>query len=818
MTPIQQESLEDMTPPRPRVLIIDDTPANLQTLGRALAGEYELHIATSGADGLRLAEETRPDVILLDIMMPQMDGYETLKNLRTLLGKDMPAVIFMTADDREETQVKGLELGADDFVAKPIVLPVLMTRVRNAVWRKQDKDKLRLAANVFSYAREGILITDREINVIDVNQAFTQMNGYYREEMLGRNPRVLKSGRQDKDFYAVMWQSLLTNGHWFGEVWNRHKDGRLMAQHLTISTVRNEHGEIQNYIGLFADITALKDHEAQLEQLAHYDPLTGLANRLLLGDRLRQAMSQVPRRDRLLAVAYLDLDGFKAVNDIHGHAAGDHLLATLARRMTQTLRDGDTLARLGGDEFCVVLIDLPDSGASLPLLTRLLETAAQPVAIDDAVLQVSATLGVTFYPQSEAIDADQLLRQADQAMYQAKLAGKNRYHIFDAEQDRSVRGYHENLEQIRLALSSREFVLYYQPKVNMHTGEILGAEALIRWNHPKRGLLSPAVFLPVIEAHPLAVELGEWVIDTALTQIEIWRAEGLGIPVSVNVGALQLQHPGFIARLSEQLTHHSGVKPDDLEIEILETSALEDMSGVSQVIEVCRKLNVGFALDDFGTGYSSLAYLKQLPANVLKIDQSFVRDMLDDPDDLSILQGILALATAFGRQVIAEGVETPAHAEMLLRMGCPWGQGYAIARPMPAQNFTRWANTWEVPLAWKSIRPVSQDTLPVLFAAVVHRAWVNSMIGYLAEERDAPPDLDVHRCRFGIWLDQTGRDLIFDGRTDHPLDALHRDIHRLAAELNELKQSGHAECAQARIPELQCLRDQMLEQLAKISS
>ena len=450
------------------------------------------------------------------------------------------------------------------------------------------------------------------------------------------------------------------------------------------------------------DITESKAHRLQLEHLAHFDPLTGLPNRVLMADRMRLGMAQAQRRGQSVAVAYLDLDGFKAINDHHGHESGDQLLIALASRMKQALREGDTLARIGGDEFVAVLVDLGDVAASLPMLTRLLDAAAQPVQIGELSMQVSASLGVTFYPQTDDIDADQLLRQADQSMYQAKLAGKNRYHVFDAEHDRSLRGHHESQDRIRAALDKREFVLYYQPKVNMRSGKVVGAEALIRWQHPEQGLLPPAAFLPVIEDHPLAVDIGEWVIDTALTQVELWRTAGLDIPVSVNVGALQLQQPTFVERLGSILALHPTLEPGCLDLEVLETSALEDVEGISRLMRACRGMGVTFALDDFGTGYSSLTYLKRLPAKLLKIDQSFVRDMLDDPDDLAILKGVIGLASAFHREVIAEGVETIAHGVLLLQLGCDLAQGYGIARPMPAHQMPAWCATWRPDAAWGS--------------------------------------------------------------------------------------------------------------------
>ncbi|HEY6094538.1 MAG TPA: PAS domain S-box protein, partial [Gallionellaceae bacterium] len=475
---------------------------------------------------------------------------------------------------------------------------------RDITGKKQAEEKLHLAASVFTHAREGILITDADGRIIDVNDTFSQITGYSRDDVLGRTPNILNSGHQSKDFYAAMWRDLIEHGHWYGEVWNRRKNGEVYAEMLTISAVRDKNGITRQYVALFSDITVIKEHEKQLEHIAHYDALTTLPNRVLLGDRLHQAMSLAQRHDKRLAVAYLDLDGFKTINDSHGHEAGDQLLMAVASRMKEALRDGDTLARLGGDEFVAVMYDLTDLEASVPVLSRLLAAAARPVRVGTQLFQVSASIGVTFYPQTEDVDADQLMRQADQAMYQAKLAGKNRYHVFDAEHDRSVRGHHESLEHIRRALTAGEFVLHYQPKVNMRTGKIIGAEALVRWNHPEQGLLPPAVFLPAIENHPLAVELGEWVIDTAMGQIESWRAAGLDVAVSVNIGACQLQQAKFVERLRALLAAHPGVGPESIELEVLETSALEDLARASQVINDCQELGIAFAMDDFGTGYS----------------------------------------------------------------------------------------------------------------------------------------------------------------------------------------------------------------------
>jgi len=577
----------------------------------------------------------------------------------------------------------------------------------NITERKEAEDRLLLAASVFSHASEGIMITAPDGTIIDVNTAFVRTTGYTRAEVLGRNPRFLSSGRHDKDFYKEMWSTLIATGQWSGEIWNRRSNGEIFAAMETITAVPTAEGDVLQYVSLFHDITRLKDNERLLEKIAYFDTLTGLPNRVLLADRLRQAMLQARRRRQMLAVALLDLDGFKAVNDRHGHDAGDQFLFALATRMKDALRAGDTLARLGGDEFVAILPDLDGLTASEPVLARLLDAAAAQVQVDGASFRLSASVGVTFYPQPEDLDPDQLMRQADQAMYQAKLAGRNRLHFFDSAHDKSSSTRHESLNNIRRSLAANEFVLYYQPKVNMRTGQVVGAEALIRWQHPERGLLLPAAFLPVIEDHPLAVDIGEWVIDSALAQMESWKAAGFDIPVSVNVGALQLQKNSFVDHLRTLLAAHPLIKPFRLELEVLETSALQDVATVSGVFDACREIGVLFALDDFGTGYSSLAYLKHLPANVLKIDQSFVSEIVKDRKNLAILKAVLGLATEFHLEVIAEGVETVEHGVLLLQLGCELGQGYAIAYPMQGCDLPGWSAAWRPDPRWANVLPKS---------------------------------------------------------------------------------------------------------------
>ncbi|MDX2366825.1 MAG: EAL domain-containing protein [Colwellia sp.] len=568
--------------------------------------------------------------------------------------------------------------------------------------RKQAEEKLKLAASVFNHARESIVITDAAGIILDVNDTFSHTTGYSREESIGKNPRILQSEQQSPEFYIDMWQAIEKESYWSGEIWNRRKNGEVYAEITTVSAVRDKHDITTHYVTLGNDITPIKEHQKQLERIAHYDVLTNLPNRSLLADRLSQAMLQCSRHVRSLAVVFLDLDGFKHVNDAYGHDIGDELLIALSLRMKDALREGDTLARIGGDEFVGVLADLVKVEDCEPILERLLLAASEPVTIREVVLNVSASIGVTLYPQDN-VDTDQLVRHADQAMYVAKESGKNRYHLFDIAQDDAVKVQRESLAAIRSALDNQEFVLYYQPKVNMKTGSVTGVEALIRWQHPKRGLLNPIEFLPVIENNAMSIEMGEWVIDSALTQIRKWQAMGLNLPVStsVNIAAVQLQQPDFTQRLTTLLAAHPDVEPRYLELEVLETSALDDVQHVSTTMNACMALGVNFALDDFGTGYSSLTYLRRLPASLIKIDQTFVRDMLNDPDDLAIVEGVIALAKSFKRDVIAEGVETIEHGSALLALGCELAQGYGIARPMPAGDFPAWVNDWKSDISWQ---------------------------------------------------------------------------------------------------------------------
>ncbi len=688
--------------------------------------------------------------------------------------------------------------------------------------RRLAEDRLRLAGRVFESTYEGITVTDAAGTILDVNPAFSEITGYSREEALGRNPRILQSGRQGPEFYEAMWAAILSRGSWRGELWNRRKDGEIFPVLLSISALRDEGGTVSHLLCVFSDISLLKQNERQLERMAHFDALTGVPNRVLLADRMQQAIAQTLRSGSLMAVCYLDLDGFKPVNDMLGHEAGDRLLVEMTGRLKTCLRGGDTVARLGGDEFVLLLCGMERIDECEAVLKRILDTLAHPCVIGDHVVGVSASIGITLYPLDEA-DADSLLRHADQAMYQAKQAGRNRYHLFDAEQDRRTRAHHEALSRIEQALERREFVLHYQPKVNMRLGQVVAVEALIRWRHPERGLLSPAEFLPAIEDTDLIVAIGDWVIETALRQITAWLAEGLELTVSVNVAARHLQCNDFVSRLDELLATHGGrsAAAGRLELEVLETAALEDMGRVSQVIETCRELGVAFALDDFGTGYSSLTYFKALPAQTLKIDQSFVRGMLKDADDLAIVEGVIGLTEVFRRQVVAEGVESVEHGIALLGLGCDMAQGYGIARPMPAEALADWARSWRPDPAWARVgkRRWSREDLQLLVAENDHRQWVDDVAARIeGVEAGEPPQASPHACRFGHWFDTIGR-ARYGGLPEFAIiGPIHQRIHAIGSEALTLHERGHDDDARHMLLELFGLRENLVKHLHALQS
>jgi diguanylate cyclase (GGDEF)-like protein/PAS domain S-box-containing protein len=585
--------------------------------------------------------------------------------------------------------------------------------------------------------------------------------------------------------------------------------------------VRDERGRIVRVAGIAEDITERQSYQQDLEDLAHFDPLTHLPNRRLLADRMRLALARSQRTGQLLAVCMLDLDGFKPVNDKYGHEVGDQLLIEVARRLLESVRGDDTVARLGGDEFVILLGGLNHMKELDEALARLLHIVASPYALVDQGITVSASIGVTLSPSDQG-DADTLLRHADHAMYQAKEAGKNRYHLFNPVLEERERDNRTALGLIKKAVTDDQLRLFYQPIVDCRRGLVVGMEALVRWEHPILGLMGPAEFLPLVDGDDnLARSVGTWVLRHAIQQAEDWRQEGLDIPVSINVFVQQLRDPRFPELLQDLLAEYPDLPANRVCIEILESTALDDFASVIRLIRTCASQGVRFALDDFGTGFSSLTYLRRLPVNTLKIDQSFVRDMLQDPDDLTIVEGVVGLSTAFRHQVIAEGVESADHALMLMEMGCYLVQGFGIAKPMPGGETRDWIAHFKPDPRWleNAAQRLSRDDFQLVLAEVNHRQWLTSLQNWMRQDpahRGLSPPLNGHECNFGHWYYGEGSARYGHLREYRDAEALHERIHRLAQQL--VRQAEYGEVAASRESEAELIgvADEFRDTLTRI--
>lgn len=571
---------------------------------------------------------------------------------------------------------------------------------------KRTEEQLRLAASVFSEASEGIFITNPQGVIVEANQAFLTMSGFGHDEVIGKTPTILKSDRHETNFYVDLWETLIHNGSWHGEIWNRRKNGEQFAARLGISAVRNPDGQVSHYVSLLADITDQKRQQEHIQTLAYYDALTRLPNRVLLADRMNQALAAIARQGTQVVVCYLDLDDFKPVNDQFGHPAGDALLVEVAKRLTGSIRPHDTASRLGGDEFILLLTEIETEEDYRKVLARVIESLSMPYMIDGNQARLSVSMGVTVCPADDS-DPDGLLRHADQAMYMAKQAGRNQIQFYDPLRDMAQREHQELRTRIRVGLAADQFRLYWQPIVNLHNGQVVALEALLRWLPPDGHIVLPGDYLPHIENDDLMIEVGEWVLKAAVEQLSSWGAMGIHLIGNINIAARQLQDPGFTNYLQEVLQQFPDISADQVELELLETAALEDMARVNDVITQCRQMGIRFTLDDFGTGYSSMTYLRRLAVDTVKIDKSFVQGMLDDKSDLAIVEGIMGMASAFKKIAVAEGVESLQHGLLLQKMGCQMAQGYAIARPMPAERLAEWLCDYTPHPAWLESLPIT---------------------------------------------------------------------------------------------------------------
>nr|WP_090865455.1 EAL domain-containing protein [Paraburkholderia diazotrophica] len=567
-----------------------------------------------------------------------------------------------------------------------------VSELQNAVRERdealgQARFSLRMADRVFESALEGIMVTDRNAKIERVNQAFTRLTGYTQEEVLGRDASLLNSGHQPPGFYAELWRSLETDGHWQGEIWNRRKNGELYLEYLTITSIRGNDGEISHYAGIFSDITQRRQTEERLRYLATHDVLTGLANRVLFEERLERAIIHAGRSRRKFAVMCLDLDRFKLVNDTLGHSAGDKVLKVVAERLRTGLRESDTVARLGGDEFALVLEDFNDVRDVGHLAGMLLDSVGQAIDLGGREIFTTPSIGISIYPD-DGVQAEQLMLRADQAMYGAKSRGRNVFQFFESNMTSSAIAQLETLGELHRALEQNEFCLYYQPQYDLSNGRIVGVEALLRWRHPRRGLVPPGEFIGIAEQSTLIVPLGRWVLREACRQARAWLDAGIEFGrIAVNLSARQCFTDEFLGDLSAILSE-TALPPERLQLELIESMAMNTREEIGTLLRELVARRVSLAIDDFGTGYSSLAYLKDLPVDTLKIDRSFLGSSDAHNPDRAIIRAVVVMGRALGLDVVMEGVETQEQLAFLQEVGCHQGQGYLLARPQPAERLT----------------------------------------------------------------------------------------------------------------------------------
>ena len=656
----------------------------------------------------------------------------------------------------------------------------------------ENRRNLRIAQDVFEQSHESILVTDKNSNVIAINQTFSEMTGYNQEDVLGKTPKILKSGLHDSLFYKNLWQSVNTKGYWHGSFWNKKKNGELFATTTTISKVFDESHNVQNYLAIFSDETQVIKQQEEIEFIAHFDRLTKLPNRTLVFDRFEQLTKSLKRSQGKIAVCFLDLDNFKVVNDEFGHDIGDELLIKVVKRINEHLRDTDTLSRQGGDEFLLLLNDLSSMEHCLDILQRIKNCVAEPFNCQHAICHISTSIGVTMYP-NDAQDLDTLIRHANHAMYQTKMKGKNGISFYDITKEEDKRASHGKLNELTQAFTESQFLLYYQPKVNLKTGKVIGAESLIRWQHPSKGVLAPALFLPILENTPLEITVGFWVIKQGLQQLTLWQKDHKNFKLSVNVSSALLLQANFIDELKNYLSLYPPLNTHNFQIEVLESSALGDLNKIVEVIHQCRNiLNIEVALDDFGTGYSSLTHLRRLAVNELKIDQSFIFNCLNDIDDYYIVDGILKFSEVFDCAVIAEGVETIEHGKLLLLMGVEHAQGYAIAKPMSVTNFEQWFVQYQPCESWvelnKKIEKCENNfILEMLFGIEYWRSELIKTFKLEMFDNTQWPNTNFNQSHCCLWLNTAKKQKSLSNLSFNQLENKLGDLYLMADKIKRLR-------------------------------
>lgn len=560
-----------------------------------------------------------------------------------------------------------------------------LSLLKSFIAKDSSQNDLKLAAAVFDNSLEGIFITDTSGTILAANAAVTKITGYETDELLGQNPRLLKSDRHGQDFYQALWTAVYQNNQWEGEIWNKRKNGEVYPEWLSISAIKNNQGAVQNYIGIFIDISKQKEAESRLSYLAQHDKLTGLPNRDLFLDRLNMAILHAKRTNREIAVLFIDLDHFKYVNDTFGHANGDQVLQKIALKLKLCLRENDTLARMGGDEFTVILQDFNNRSDVERTSCRILQTLEKPIRLDVHDLYVSASIGVSIYPD-DGDNAALIMKHADTAMYGAKNGGRSRLQFFQASMESYAHQRIEMEQHLRNALLHDEFQLYYQPQIDLDSGRVIGAEALLRWRRPEVGTVLPGQFISLAEETGMILPIGEWVFREVCRQYRNWGYYPFRI--GVNLSAHQFRQAGIAATIAQIMEEHA-IEPGFLDLELTETVAMQHVDGSLKTLNELKQLGLQISIDDFGTGYSSLSYLKQFPIDRLKIDRAFIADITTDPNDAAIVVAIIAMAHSLGLSVIAEGVETEEQLKFLKMHGCDEGQGYFFGHPIPAEEFLK---------------------------------------------------------------------------------------------------------------------------------
>ncbi len=667
----------------PTLLILDDEEAVVRSLKRLFRKEgYNTLTATRGEEALKLLEQQDVGVILSDQRMPEMTGVEFLSHSREIRPDAVRMVLSGYADIEAVTAAVN-HGNIYKFLVKPWDEQILRSHVREAFEYYELARRGSQFNKIYENTQEGIVITDAESVIQSVNPAFTTITGYQPDEVVGKSPKLLRSGRHDARFFEEMWRLLDQEGHWQGEIWNRRKCGEVYPQWLSISAIRDPHGNTSQYVALFTDITEQKRNEEQLRHIAYHDALTDLPNRRMFGNYLQAMLLQAEREQRQLAVMFLDLDRFKTINDSYGHDVGDALLVTVAERLKSVLRKSDILARMGGDEFTVLLPKVCGAGDIQQVTDKIREVMAAPVEIGELSFYVTVSIGVSLYP-ADGVTPEVLMRNADTAMYQAKQRGRDNAQFYVPVMNAAAREQLDLENDLRAVLQKRELEVFYQPKMRLQGEQICGVEALLRWNHPQRGLISPDAFIPLAEETGLIRPIGEWVLQQVCRDALAWQAASLSpLRVAINLSVRQLMEPDLVDRVA-QIVEQSGLDAQWLELELTESLLLEEEMNPRPLLERFREMGIRLAIDDFGTGYSSFSYLRQLPVDLLKIDKSFISGLPDRREDRALVENIVTMAHELDLEVVAEGVEREEQRAFLQKLGCDQIQGFLLQRPMPA--------------------------------------------------------------------------------------------------------------------------------------